>query len=237
MRISILIIQCCLAILLLSPAPAVETLNVATTQWHPYTHNENGQQTGSATTLVKALIKKAGYMHNIEQFPWARSYQKAINEKNTLLYCIVRTPEREEKFHWIGEVAPPIRSYLVKLRGNDKVSQQQLTDLKAYKIGVTRDGVDEHILTDAGFENLIPNKHRALSLQQLSRGWVDMVVLTEEEMAQSSVFDVPIEQLEKVTLLNESGVYVAMSKQSDKALFERLSVSYQQVKQAQRLSF
>lgn len=218
--------------LLLSPAPAIEKLNVATTQWHPYSYQESGVQSGISTEIVKKIIKGSGYTHEIEQYPWARSYQKAINEKNTLLYCIVRTPERENLFHWIGQVAPPIRSYLVKLKSNNQTFEGQLTQLSKYKIGVTRDGVDQHILTEAGFENLVPNTHRGLSVQQLVMGRVDMVVLTKEELAEHSVYGVSVEQLEKVTLLNENGVYVAMSKDSDVKLFDRLKSSYKRLKGA-----
>jgi len=223
--------------LLLAPAPAIEKLTVATTQWHPYSYEESGVQRGISTEFVKKIIKDSGYTYEIQQYPWARSYQKAVNEKNTLLYSIVRTPERENHFHWIGQVAPPIRSYLVKLKSNNQISTNQLIQLSQYKIGVTRDGVDQHILTDAGFRNLIPNTHRGLSVQQLIVGRVDMVVLTEEELMKAKVYDVNVEQLEKVTLLNENGVYLAMSKKSDVALVERLTSSYKRLKLEGEIKF
>ncbi len=82
-----------------------QDINVVTENWRPYNYEENSKIKGSSTKIVQTVLNQSGFQYAINLYPWARSYQEALNNKNTLIYTIVRIPLREHLFKWVGPVA------------------------------------------------------------------------------------------------------------------------------------
>ena len=82
-----------------------QEIKVVTVLMPPYqTQLPNGSIGGSATEIVKSMFEVTGDKPIIQAFPWARTYKLASSEPNTLIYSIARTPEREKKFNWVGNM-------------------------------------------------------------------------------------------------------------------------------------
>ncbi len=60
-------------------------LQVVTEEFPPFNYTENGKITGFSTEVVEAILKEAGIEGKPRSYPWARSYKKALNEKNYIL--------------------------------------------------------------------------------------------------------------------------------------------------------
>jgi polar amino acid transport system substrate-binding protein len=43
---------------------------------------------------------------DIKIWPWARGYETALKEKNTVLFSTTRTEARENLFKWVGPIMP-----------------------------------------------------------------------------------------------------------------------------------
>jgi len=151
-----------------------QQIKIVTLDFPPYSYIENGELTGMATEVLMEILSDVGMMPEIRQYPWKRACCIADTEKNVLIYTIARTPQREMKFHFIGEVAPR-NNYFFKLAERKDIKVNSVEDLKKYKIGVVRGYATEKSLMDLGLE---PSLQRTLSdinsLRMLFTGRVDL---------------------------------------------------------------
>ncbi|MFL6534341.1 MAG: substrate-binding periplasmic protein, partial [Pseudomonas sp.] len=90
-----------------------------------------------------------GMTASIQPMPWARAYELALNESNVLIYSIVRTPERESLFQWIGAIAPT-KWYIYSL-ADRPVKLNSLADAHGHQIATVNQDVGEQYLVSKGF--------------------------------------------------------------------------------------
>ncbi len=118
-------------------------LQIVTEQYPPYNYQENGTIKGIGTEVVRAVLKEAGINGKIKVYPLARALMMATEEKNTLIYCISRTENREKVFTWIGVIAP-IDFYFYSLKKRTDIKINSLNDAKKYRTGIVfKDALDE----------------------------------------------------------------------------------------------
>ena len=69
-----------------------QSIAVVTEDWEPYNYLENNEVVGISTTVVRKVLNKAGIGINggIQMYPWARAYKMVKENKNTLIYTIIR---------------------------------------------------------------------------------------------------------------------------------------------------
>ena len=162
-----------------APLPA-QTLNVVTENT-PNSYLQNGKVAGPATEIVEQTLKRAGLTdYRIDLYPWARAQDMALREPFVLIYLIARTPERENRFRWIGEIKRS-RYYLYGLQGRNDMRVAQLDDARNWSIGVVRDDVRQQALLKRGFTRLAVSSQPLENFRKLLFRQVDMVVLTENE--------------------------------------------------------
>src|SRR5690606_13549359 len=94
-----------LGLLYLPYFTCIAQIQVVTEVSPPHQTLEQGKVKGVSTELVQAILNEANIPAEIAIYPWARAYHIAVNQPDTLIYTMARTPEREHKFHWIGPVA------------------------------------------------------------------------------------------------------------------------------------
>jgi len=156
-----------------------QQIKIVTLDFPPYSYLENGKPTGMATEVLMAILRDVGMTSEIRQYPWKRACCIADTERNVLIYTISRTPQREKRFHFIGEVGPR-NNYFFKLAERKDIEVDSLEDLKKYNIGVVRGYATEKSLMDLGLE---PCLQRTLSdinsLRMLFTGRVDLCSVDE----------------------------------------------------------
>ena len=116
----------------------------------PYNYEEGTAVKGVAAEVVQALVQEVGLQADIHVLSWVRAYLKALEQPNVLIFSIVRTPEREALFHWIGEIST-MESYLFKLADREDIQIRSLAGAKSYLIGTWREDVREQYLLSQGF--------------------------------------------------------------------------------------
>ena len=78
-------------------------LKVLTEDLPPYqVVREQQVVAGSAYLQVEAILRSAGLPCRTEVLPWARAFELARTEPNTLIYSIARLPARESLFIWLA---------------------------------------------------------------------------------------------------------------------------------------
>lgn len=144
-----LLIWGALTLLAASSCAAHEPLRIVTEELPPFNMTQDGKVTGMSTEVVQAVLKEIGEQAPIQPMPWARAYELALNESNVLIYSIVRTPERESLFHWVGAIAST-QWYLYSL-ADRPVKLNSLADAHGHQIATVNQDVGEQYLVSKGF--------------------------------------------------------------------------------------
>ncbi|GGF69377.1 hypothetical protein GCM10011332_24420 [Terasakiella brassicae] len=120
--------------------PDFSKVKVITSFYEPYSFAEEGAAQGIAVNQVRKILAQLHFFPNISVYPWARAYNIALNSPNTLIFSMARTPEREEKFHWIGPVVG-FDVHIFKHKDRKDIQVHNLAELRNYQIGALRKDV------------------------------------------------------------------------------------------------
>ena len=214
---------------------AAETISVVTEKWEPYNYQENDVVIGSSTRIVKQILDhaKVDIERGIQLYPWTRAYSMALNMPNTLIYTILRTPEREHLFHWIGPIVPTEKFYFYKASSRSDMKIDHLNDAKGYKVSIPRATIHETYLKKNGFnENdfvWVDNQTRVLKL--LLMGRVDLMIDTEKAWkVRVEKQGVDMADLEQSIELQSEEYYMAFSLNTSSEIITRVLNSYEGLK-------
>ena len=167
----------CLAVILISmpfSLPA-QDIRIITEEFPPYDFvDESGNVAGMATEVVREVLDEVRQDVEIEVLPWARALKLARGTPSTLLFSVVRTPEREAEFHWVGVVCE-VKSYLYRLKSRSDIQPGGLSDLRQYSIGVVRDWAGQKHLEQSGFTQLQLVADSDVNIRKLVNGRVDLI--------------------------------------------------------------
>ncbi|MFZ6848844.1 substrate-binding periplasmic protein [Undibacterium sp. RuRC25W] len=221
---------------LLSASSAAAELTVVTENLPPLNFEVNGVATGYSTDVLEAVLKKANIKATISVLPWARAYQMALTQPNTLLFSTTRTPEREDLFEWIGPISSR-QIYLYKLKNRRDIEVKSIADSTKYKVGLVREmaSTKDFLKESAIPEEAVDFAPTAESnIKKFLLGRTDLIVSQDWSMAfqMKSLHRYPSE-LQPVLLLDgKSSYYFAMNKQSDPALIQKIRASFEKVQQS-----
>jgi polar amino acid transport system substrate-binding protein len=156
-------------------AAEIEVVKVITESAHPLSYLENNRIKGLATELLKEIMADANLKYDNKLLPWVRAYKTATTQKDTLLYSVGRTIEREDKFRWVGEIIP-MGYNLYGLTKNQSGERPQLDVIKEKYIGVPRNDLRHSYLKKQGFKNLIFTNSYEHTYKLLTRGRIDYFI-------------------------------------------------------------
>ncbi|MGE8064878.1 substrate-binding periplasmic protein [Pseudomonas sp. NPDC089569] len=77
-------------------------LNLLTDNHPPLHFQQNGQLVGFGVDVVQALAERTGDHVNLQQVPLLRALRVAGTEPATGVFTVLRTPERETQYQWVG---------------------------------------------------------------------------------------------------------------------------------------
>lgn len=214
-----------------------QEITIVTENYPPYHYEKNGIVVGQGTETLQAVLNVLNIKAHIMIYPWARAYKMALNNRNTLIYGIARTPQRENLFKWIG-VSSPVRYCLFALTSRNDIYVDTLEDAKQYIIGTVRDDIIELYLMEKGFEkkkHIDPNSSYEANLKKLIHRRVDLwavVDLTAHYLVQSNQY--PKNIIKEVYCLQEistEGAYMAFSKNTPDALVDQFREALKKIKE------
>jgi polar amino acid transport system substrate-binding protein len=216
----------------LAPQAWADTLETVTED-SSYAFVRDGKVSGVSSQIVEAMLKQAGLTdYHMAIYPWARAYDRALREPNVVIYPIMRRPEREGLFNWIGQI-DLITPVFYKLREHSEVQVKVLDDAQNYRVGVLRDDYREKYLQDQGFTRLVVAPSNLENFNRLLNGQVSLVAMPERDARKlCSDAGIPFTTLEQVYALNDltNSIYVAMSKGTPDDIVERARAAFEQLK-------
>ena len=213
-------------------------LHVVTESLPPLQIAKKGEQPeGAMVELVQAVLKDANVDASITAYPWARSYELARTQPNTIIFSMMKTDNRLDKFIWIGEV---YRSsvYLVKLRSRKDLKIDHLDDAINHRIGVVRLDISQEYLIDKGFEegkNLLISSGYPRLWYLLYTGKIDYLLANEfmwklEERTEN-ILRKDVEAAIELTDFAKN-YYLAANKQTSPEIIKKLTQSLEKIKKS-----
>lgn len=207
------------------PSVKAEQYNVYTEPLAPVHFEENGQVKGIATEIVEEIFKEAGLEPIIAVYPWKRSYQMTLNQKNSFIYTINRTPKREQLFKWIGPILSK-ETQLYKLTSRKDITISGIEDVKKYTTAVILGHSLTTKLVDQGFRDgkeLVTTPTKKVQIKVFLKGRADLITGNQYTIYRSLKAEGrSLEDVEPVLFISKKGYYLGANKQSDDSLIKRL---------------
>ncbi|MHA7775925.1 substrate-binding periplasmic protein [Roseibium sp. M-1] len=162
-------------------------IQIVTQSFAPLQWDNEGRPDGYVSTYMLAVTERVNKTLPVtigayEFLPWKRAMLLAESVPNVLFFSLSRTPEREDKFIWLGEVSP-YGQYFYQLLTKPKIEASRIEDLRDLdvRIGVQDGSNLLSYLNQLGFEgseNIVPitDFHQGIEMLFLDR--IDVLPLT-----------------------------------------------------------
>ncbi len=211
-----------------------EKISVVTEYLPPYQlKNDDGSLGGFSTDIIKALFTLTGDQADITVLPWARAYNQAKHKKNTLIYSIAHTKNRDPYFNWIG-CMKTVRLYVWGLKAKFPTTLHSIDDLNQYAIAVTRNSsAGQYINALVNSDKIYPVVHEDQAMKMLYRNRVDIIVGAEilftHRAKKLNLNFSKMKKLFEIKALNVD-LCVAFNKETDHRIIERYTKAFAKLK-------
>ncbi len=174
--------------------------------------DEHGKITGLSVDFVREIQRRIVNTDDIKMIPWQRIYNTALKKPNIVFFSVARTPEREDKFHWITLVMR--KPWAFYKRKDSALQIKSLEDAKQVNaVGIVRGGVRENWLRQQGFTNLDEAKSHKQTIEKLFRKRLDLILYSPHGVSHvCRTLGLDINKIEPVLFPYASVSYIAMSK-------------------------
>jgi len=171
---------------LIARAEPLPPIRVVAPTFNPLQMMVDGEARGYVVDLVKELLKRlagGATPPKIEIVPWTRAKHLAETQPNVLFFSISRTPKREDRFNWVGEVSP-YDIYFFKINRRADVQAETLEDLREapWRVGVQAGSNTEGLLKDLGFrrgKDYVTYSHYSFGVRMLFKDRFAVMPLTK----------------------------------------------------------
>jgi len=205
-----------------------QELTVVTEDWRPYNFQEGDQIKGVSTEIVKMILERTKVQHTIAVFPWARAYTMAQNNPNTMIYTIIRIPQREKLFKWIRPLGNGGTTSLYRLKDKETVNPKTVEEARAFSIVANIDSMDHTWLKQNGFTRLSTPPTVEQSLKMFFSGArVDLIAFDDSVLDDEfKKFGYDKSRVVKVLPLFKTPPYMAVSLSTSDEMVTRLQKAY-----------
>ena len=196
-------------------------LTILTENLPPLNYVENGILVGPSVEIVKEIQRRLRSQEQIQVYPWARAYKKALEDENVILFGMTHTKVRQDKFKWVGPLATK-RDILVAKKGSG-IKIKDLEDAKKVKrIGTLRDDTRGRLLKRHGFTNLEPVSDEQLNAKKLALGRIDLWAYKIPGLRTvCDLAGVDYTEFEEVYHLREIDLMLAFSKKTSDSIVQK----------------
>ncbi len=221
-------------------AASVDDIRWIGQDYFPYSYMENNQREGMAVEVVAAILKKmesTKTTKDIEIKAFSRSFIRKNNDQNTVFFPLAKLPEREKYFKWIGPIAMDEPVLFAKKSKN--ITINGATDLAKYSIAA-KDGYGAvKLLKNLGVKDssIDVNESDMESIEKVVQEKVDLLAcnrLTCIEIMKDR--KVNPHDYNIVYKMQGSELSLAVNKDTDKELFNKLTQAFEEVKKSKEFS-
>ena len=159
------------------PAIGLAQLRYLTEELAPFNYQEDGTVTGISVEILEAVFRDIGVNRtrsDVRVVPWTEGFEAARNDTGTVLFSVVRIPEREQYFTWAGPFASARSVLFAPINRNITIATPE--DLNRYRIGTVEDFAENALLVGQGVNasQLVSGQTLEELLRMLDAGEIDL---------------------------------------------------------------
>lgn len=194
---------------------------------------EESLLTDSERVLIGEVMHRAGCSWQTQYMPFARALDYAKRTPGVMIYSIARTPEREDKFQWVGPLLD-VRRYLFKLKSRTDINIGSLAEAYKYRIALITSSSDDdfHTQQKAPLQSLDKTQSRYDMILRLVYGRSDL--MSSSYMSYLELCKDFPDKCAEVEVAYDLGSapswYLAFNKNVDPVVFNRVCAALQSVK-------
>lgn len=141
--------------------------------------DQTGDITGVSYQIVIEMMRRAEIPYNVELLPWKRAFQLTQDTRNSCLFSMDFTEEREAKFQWVTPILESQWYFFSKPDAG--IELKSLEDLEPYRISATDAYASTRELQALGHENILLAQTTEDALKLLYHGRVQLWLAGEIE--------------------------------------------------------
>lgn len=218
-------------------AQPVDDLTFITEDYPPFNFERDGRRQGIAVDLLTEMLALAGAKKSradIKVWPWARGYETAQKERNTVLFSTTRTEAREHLFKWVGPIMPSRIVLVAKKAHRIRLASAEEINRSGYRVGVVREDIGGQLLAKMGVE-----KERLV----LANSGISLAKMLQADRIDLWAYGAPVimwnlkelgfsasEYEEVFTLTESQHYYFAVNKATDDAVVAKLQMALEHIK-------
>ena len=163
-------------------AGEMKAISCLTENYPPFNYEYDGEIYGVSTDILHGLLTKIQIGPtdiSLEIDQWETVYEKTLNQPKTMLFSVVRIPERESHFKWVGPIAPQ-KDVIIALKSANIVISNA-AELATRTIGVIKGYSSINLLLNLGVPQsmLVEVDGIAGLYSGLANGSFDCIAYTE----------------------------------------------------------
>lgn len=145
----------------------------------PHQFIDGNKISGVFMEIVGLMMDELGEKEQIEFMPFNEAYDLTLNQPEVFMMTVLRTPQREKLFRWIGPVVPDTH-HLYHLSDRNDVIINSEDDLKNYNLGCVNNNYAYKFFTDHGVpESVIHTVDtHSMNIQNLFLEKVDLIPMS-----------------------------------------------------------
>lgn len=210
------------------------SLKLMTEIFPPFQYTHNDKIIGISADIVNAIQKELKVDNKIEVYVWSEAKKIVDKNKNTALFSMLRTPQRENKYKWVGPVST-MQLVFFKKKGST-ITLNSIEDAKQIKrIGVTKGVANYEMLSSQGFTNLdvLVNAEDEENIRKLVDGKIELwptLLMAGIYNARLQGLSGEIEPIKNVVAFS-GDLYIAFNKQTDDHIIQKWQNTFDKLKQ------
>ncbi|HWQ66598.1 MAG TPA: transporter substrate-binding domain-containing protein [Methanospirillum sp.] len=133
------------------PSIGLSHLQYLTEDWAPFNYHEGGVATGISVEILESVFRILEVNRtraDIRFVPLSEGFSQAQGNTSTVLFSIVRSPDREALYQWAGPFTKGSFVIFAPVLRNITISSP--ADLNQYRIGAVNGTIENTLLTNIG---------------------------------------------------------------------------------------
>jgi len=190
-------------------------LKLYTEDYPPLNYFEGGKLIGPAIDIVQAIQDDLQSHHVIEALPWKRAILTTLKNKNSAIFSLARSQNRETLFNWVGLIA--IKNYALYSLKKNNIVINSLDDIADFTVGVQEGSVSQEYLQAQGKITMYSVIKPLQSLEMLMTNRIAFWYTDSGSIANlAKKMRVPISLFAKSKIITEAKLYIAFNKNTAK---------------------
>lgn len=159
------------------PSLGLSHLEYLTEEWPPFNYMDGGVPSGISVDILESVFQSLGVNRtrtDVLIVPLSEAFEQVRGNTSTVLFSIVKSPEREPLYQWAGPFTKGRFVIFAPVFKNVTITSPE--DLNRYRIGAVKGTIENTLLANIGIlpSQIVHGLQPADLVRMLKRGEIDL---------------------------------------------------------------